>query len=132
MVRSNGCQKPLGNSDWKTRCGTAGARNKVPDTFFPTPFSPEMTFEMKDSMADKSAEVVQTRPGQHAFIRQLHQALFSVNVGLAGEDLVCRYWHGLQARFFRIELLILLRWDTIHGRRVYRDFTNGYISFWLP
>jgi len=24
----------LGNSDWKTPCGTAGARKKVPDTFF--------------------------------------------------------------------------------------------------
>ena len=35
MVRSNGWQKPLGNSDWKTRCGTAGARKKVPDTFDP-------------------------------------------------------------------------------------------------
>ena len=35
MVRRSGCQKPLGNSDWKARCGTAVARKKVL-----TPFPP--------------------------------------------------------------------------------------------
>ena len=43
MVRRNGWQEPLGNSDWKTPCGTAGARKKVPDTFFPN----EVGFEYK-------------------------------------------------------------------------------------
>jgi hypothetical protein len=35
MVRRNGCQEPLRNSDWKARHGTAVARKKVPDTFLP-------------------------------------------------------------------------------------------------
>ena len=30
MVRSNGLGRPLRNSDWKTPCGTAGARDMVP------------------------------------------------------------------------------------------------------
>jgi hypothetical protein len=31
-LRRNGCRKLLRNSDWKTPCGTAGARDMVPDT----------------------------------------------------------------------------------------------------
>jgi hypothetical protein len=35
MVRSNGCQEPLRDSDWEARCGSGVARKKVPDTFSP-------------------------------------------------------------------------------------------------
>ena len=43
--RPYGSEKWLGkaalcNSDWKTPCGTAGARDMVPDTISPPHFSP--------------------------------------------------------------------------------------------
>ena len=70
---------------------------------------------------------------QRGWILNLHRVLLSLNLAIAGETLVCVYWHGLENRFYRIELLILEKWDIIQfGRPTYRDFSSGYIAFWLP
>ena len=70
---------------------------------------------------------------QRGWILNLHRVLLSLNLAIGGETLICVYWHGLEDRFFRIELLILEKWDSIQfGRPTYRDSSSGYISFWLP
>jgi hypothetical protein len=83
-----------------------------------------------------------SRPQQARWILYLHEVLFSLNVGIAGSDGVCLYWHRLEDFFyFRVEHSILRRLHIIHliqlpyGSKRFVEqphFTSGYIAFWMP
>ena len=83
-----------------------------------------------------------SRSQRAGWILYLHESLFSLNVGIVGSDVVCRYWHGLEDFFyFRVEHSILRRLHIIRlvpslpdSKRFVEQphFTSGYIAFWMP
>lgn len=73
-------------------------------------------------------------PEHDGWILRLHRILLALNLAIAGETLVCIYWHSLADRFYRVETLMLVRWDKFqHGGLMrYPDYSSGYVGFWLP
>lgn len=93
-----------------------------------------MSHDMKQPIRERNRSILPGQWQQRNWILHLHQFLFSLNLSIGSEDLVCCYWQGLEGRFYRIELLILEHWNDIqHGRPMpHPDFTSGYIAFWVP
>lgn len=92
--------------------------------------STDMT-NAKQSVNDEERPILQAKWPQSHWVRHIHQLLFSLNLAIGSWDLVCCYWHGLEAPFYRLDLEILARWNEF--RHVpYTDFSTGYVGFWLP